>query len=327
MPFKNFVAGEILTASDVNSFLGSQAISVFANASARDTAITSPVEGQFAFRTDDDVLEYWNGSAWEEYVTAIEVEYLVIGGGAGGGGGVDNSGGGGGAGAYAPGSLFVVPGAYSLKVGLGGAGDSGATLSVGSTGSFSQFVNLVAQGGGGGGGRNSNGSGGGSGGGGGGSNSAQTNGGSVDNPFGNNGGAGRASGSATQRPGGGGGGAGGAGGDFTGTSTGGAAGAGAASSITGTSVTRAAGGLGGSGNIFVNGAAGAANTGTGGGGSGGNDASGGNGGSGVVIFAVKTGTPVSFSGGVSQTNATVGPNRVYTVTAAGPTDTVTIGNP
>jgi hypothetical protein len=34
---------------------------------------------------------------------------------------------------------------------------------------------------------------------------------------------------------------------------------------------------------------------------------------------------VSFSGGVTQTSATVGANRVYTVTAAGPTDTVTIG--
>lgn len=69
MPFKSFVAGEILTASDVNTFLGAQAISVFADATARDAAITSPVTGQFAFRTDDDTLEFWDGSTWQEYKT------------------------------------------------------------------------------------------------------------------------------------------------------------------------------------------------------------------------------------------------------------------
>jgi alpha-D-ribose 1-methylphosphonate 5-phosphate C-P lyase len=40
---------------------------------------------------------------------------------------------------------------------------------------------------------------------------------------------------------------------------------------------------------------------------------------------VPTGSPVSFSGGVTQTSSIVGDNDVYTVTAAGPTDTVTIG--
>jgi hypothetical protein len=49
------------------------------------------------------------------------------------------------------------------------------------------------------------------------------------------------------------------------------------------------------------------------------------GGSGVVIFSVKNGTTVSFSVGVTETNSLVGGNRVYIVTAAGPTDTVTIG--
>jgi hypothetical protein len=34
---------------------------------------------------------------------------------------------------------------------------------------------------------------------------------------------------------------------------------------------------------------------------------------------------VSFSAGVTQTSSTVGSDDVYTVTAAGPTDTVTIG--
>jgi hypothetical protein len=79
----------------------------------------------------------------------------------------------------------------------------------------------------------------------------------------------------------------------------------------------------------VNGSNGTANTG-GGGGAAGGDAftralTGGTGGSGVVVFSVRNTTPVSFSGGVSESSATVENKTVYTVTAAGPTDTFTIG--
>jgi len=55
------------------------------------------------------------------------------------------------------------------------------------------------------------------------------------------------------------------------------------------------------------------------------DYAGGNGGSGVVIFAVQAQVIVTFSGGVTQTSATVGVNKVYTVTATSTTEeTVTI---
>jgi hypothetical protein len=46
----------------------------------------------------------------------------------------------------------------------------------------------------------------------------------------------------------------------------------------------------------------------------------------VVIFGVPTGTTVSFSGGVTESSATVGSKTVYTVTATSTTsETVTIG--
>jgi hypothetical protein len=64
--FKNFVAGEILTASDVNSFVGNQVVAVFDNATDRDSAIVSPVHGQFVFRTDDEVLEFFDGEEFRE---------------------------------------------------------------------------------------------------------------------------------------------------------------------------------------------------------------------------------------------------------------------
>ena len=67
MPFKTFVSGEILTATDVNAQVMQQQICVFADASARDVAISSPVEGQFAFLKDVNELTFFDGTAWEEF--------------------------------------------------------------------------------------------------------------------------------------------------------------------------------------------------------------------------------------------------------------------
>jgi hypothetical protein len=63
--FKTFVAGEILTAADVNSVLGSQMIATFTDSASRGSAISSPVTGQFTFLTSTAGLEYWDGSAWK----------------------------------------------------------------------------------------------------------------------------------------------------------------------------------------------------------------------------------------------------------------------
>jgi hypothetical protein len=61
--FKDFVTGEVLTAADVDGYL-MQGIWVFANATARDAAVTSPQEGNFAFLKDTNVTTYYTGSAW-----------------------------------------------------------------------------------------------------------------------------------------------------------------------------------------------------------------------------------------------------------------------
>ena len=61
--FKTFVTGDVLTASDTNGYL-MQGVLVFASAAARDAAITSPQEGQFAYLKDTDVTTYYSGSAW-----------------------------------------------------------------------------------------------------------------------------------------------------------------------------------------------------------------------------------------------------------------------
>ena len=61
--FKTFNTGEVLTAADTNGYL-MQGILVFASAAARDAAITSPQEGQFAYLKDTNVTTYYTGSAW-----------------------------------------------------------------------------------------------------------------------------------------------------------------------------------------------------------------------------------------------------------------------
>jgi hypothetical protein len=61
--FKTFTTGEVLTSADTNGYL-MQGVLVFADAAARDAAITAPEEGQFAYLKDTNVTTYYTGSAW-----------------------------------------------------------------------------------------------------------------------------------------------------------------------------------------------------------------------------------------------------------------------
>jgi hypothetical protein len=64
MPRKTFIAGQKLFAADVNTFLMDQAVMVFDDATARDTAIPTPVQGMVTFLKDLNVLEAWFGDRW-----------------------------------------------------------------------------------------------------------------------------------------------------------------------------------------------------------------------------------------------------------------------
>lgn len=59
-----FAAGEVLTASNVMNYLQDQAVMLFANSTDRASTITAPSEGMTTYRTDADVIEVYNGSAW-----------------------------------------------------------------------------------------------------------------------------------------------------------------------------------------------------------------------------------------------------------------------
>jgi len=65
MPRKVFVAGEILTAADVNTNLMDQAVMSFAGTAARGSAIPSPVEGMAAYLNDSNIVSLYDGSDWK----------------------------------------------------------------------------------------------------------------------------------------------------------------------------------------------------------------------------------------------------------------------
>jgi len=69
MPIKTFVNGFPLNASELNTYLMNQSIATFTNATARDAAITTPADGQYAHLTATDTLTRYNGSAWENVTT------------------------------------------------------------------------------------------------------------------------------------------------------------------------------------------------------------------------------------------------------------------
>jgi hypothetical protein len=83
--FKTFLTGDVLTASDVNGYL-MQGILVFASEAARNSAITSPQEGQFAYTKDNNSLWYYTGSAWVASGATGDIEGVTAGAGLSGGG-------------------------------------------------------------------------------------------------------------------------------------------------------------------------------------------------------------------------------------------------
>ena len=141
MPRKIFVAGEILTAADLQSNAVDQSVMVFNDAAARDTAIPSPSEGMVTYLSDVNRVEAYTGAAFvpvntgftaSTTITATNasfsvpslgapiVKVTVIGGGGGGGGSDSSNGGNGGTTTFNAGTAGTVTAAG----GLGGRGQA-----------------------------------------------------------------------------------------------------------------------------------------------------------------------------------------------------------
>jgi len=84
--FKVFAVGEVLTAADVNDYLMEQSIGIYADSTARDSQITSPIEGQFAYLADTNNLTYYDGASWQSYIGDGDITAVNAGSGMSGGG-------------------------------------------------------------------------------------------------------------------------------------------------------------------------------------------------------------------------------------------------
>ena len=76
--FKVWSTGDLVNASEFNTYIMEQTVMVFASSSARDSAISSPSEGMFAYLSDTNDLTFYNGSSWASYIGEGDITGVTI---------------------------------------------------------------------------------------------------------------------------------------------------------------------------------------------------------------------------------------------------------
>lgn len=75
--FKVWTTGDLVNASDFNSYLQEQVIMRFADSSARDSQVTSAEEGMFCFLQDTNTLQFYDGSSWNSFIGEGDITSIV----------------------------------------------------------------------------------------------------------------------------------------------------------------------------------------------------------------------------------------------------------
>lgn len=84
--FKVWTTGDLVNASDFNSYLQEQVIMRFADSSARDSQVSSPEESMFCMLADTNTLQFYDGSAWVNFIGDGDITGVTAGNGLSGGG-------------------------------------------------------------------------------------------------------------------------------------------------------------------------------------------------------------------------------------------------
>lgn len=75
--FKVWTTGELVDATNFNNYIQEQVIAVFANSTARDSAISSPEDGQFCFLLDSNTLQFYD-SGWSSFIGDGDITAVTI---------------------------------------------------------------------------------------------------------------------------------------------------------------------------------------------------------------------------------------------------------
>jgi len=85
--YRLFATGDVLTAAQVNTYLQQQTVMVFADSSARTSALSGVVaEGMVSYLQSDDTVYVYNGSAWVGIANSGDITSVTAGTGISGGG-------------------------------------------------------------------------------------------------------------------------------------------------------------------------------------------------------------------------------------------------
>ena len=77
--WKSYSTGDLISATEFQTFVQDQVIQVYADSSARDTALgTSDAEGMFCFLKDSDTLQFYDGSSWVSFIGDGDITGVTI---------------------------------------------------------------------------------------------------------------------------------------------------------------------------------------------------------------------------------------------------------
>lgn len=69
--YRTWTPLEVITASNVQSYLQDQTVMVFPSSAVRSTAIPVPTEGMLSWLEDGNKYQFYNGAAWADLITPI----------------------------------------------------------------------------------------------------------------------------------------------------------------------------------------------------------------------------------------------------------------
>ena len=77
--WQSYSTGDLIDATTFQTFIQDQVIQVYASATARDTALgTNDAEGMFCFLKDSNTLQFYDGSAWVNFIGDGDITGVTI---------------------------------------------------------------------------------------------------------------------------------------------------------------------------------------------------------------------------------------------------------